>query len=176
MHFEHTSVFEKRYFLNTRAKNNREVSFLPGSVASPHAFPSPFKSIFSISSGHSAPREEEKEKSETCATKRRRRKDRRRILFVSSLLLLRVFFFFSFFFLQNFFCGGAGRDPSHAQKKAKIQSIEICESKNVKFQIWTHKAHPPKKRKLLCCLFLFPFFLFFSIAIQFNFFITFTLL
>ena len=44
------------------------------------------------------------------------------------------------------------------KKKAKIQSIEICESKNVKFQIWTHKAHPPKKRKLLCCLFLFPFF------------------
>ena len=62
MHFEHTSVREE--ILNTRAKNNREVSFLPGSVASPHAFPSPFKSIFSISSGHSAPREEEKEKIE----------------------------------------------------------------------------------------------------------------
>ena len=150
------------------------MSFLPGSVASPHAFPSPFKSIFSISSGHSAPREEEKEKSETCATKRRRRKDRRRILFVSSLLLLRVFFFFSFFFCKIFFVGGQGGIRPMHKKKQKFNPSR-CESKNVKFQIWTH-AHPPKKRKLLCCLFLFPFFLFFSIAIQFNFFITFTLL
>ena len=53
--------------------------------------------------------------------------------------------------------GQGGIRPMH-KKKQKFNPSR-CESKNVKFQIWTH-AHPPKKRKLLCCLFLFPFFCF----------------
>ena len=120
MHFEHTSVFEKRYFLNTRAKNNREVSFLPGSVASPRVSKPVQIYFLNLERAFCSPRGGEGEERDVRdEEKETQRSSAHPFCFVSSSSRI---FFFLFFFLQNFFCGGAGEGSVPCTKKAKIQS------------------------------------------------------